>query len=155
MFNAKVKVIKRFERPDIQSAIRKGTESGGKEMADIAISMVRVDSGELKNSIEFTIFDEKTGTVKGKVHTAAIPQAMTLEYGTGIYNELGSSAKITWYVHESMADLSKYNFETVLSKKGLFYKVYGAHPHPYMKPAFDAAKDFVVQSVADEIRKLL
>ena len=75
-------------------------------MADIAISMVRVDSGELKNSIEFTIFDEKTGTVKGKVHTAAIPQAMTLEYGTGIYNELGSSAKIPWYVHESMADLS-------------------------------------------------
>lgn len=30
-------------------------------MADIAISMVRVDSGELKDSIEFTIFDEKRG----------------------------------------------------------------------------------------------
>ena len=44
---------------------------------------------------------------------------------------------------------------TMIKEKGLFYKVYGAHPHPYMKPAFDAAKDFVVQSVADEIRKLL
>lgn len=124
-------------------------------MANIAISMVRVDSGELKGSIEFTVFDEKTGVVKGKVHTAAIPQAMTLEYGTGVFNTLGSSAKIPWYVHESMADLSKYNIETVLTKNGLFYKMYGAQPHPYMKPAFDAAKDFAVQSVADEIRKLL
>lgn len=155
MFNVKVKVIKKFERPDIQSAIRKGIETGGKEMANIAISMVRVDSGELKGSIEFTVFDEKTGVVKGKVHTAAIPQAMTLEYGTGVFNTLGSSAKIPWYVHESMADLSKYNIETVLTKNGLFYKMYGAQPHPYMKPAFDAAKDFAVQSVADEIRKLL
>ena len=54
-----------------------------------------------------------------------------------------------------MAEFRNDKFETVLSKKGLFYMVYGDHPHPYMKPAFDAAKDFVVQSVADEIRKLL
>lgn len=124
-------------------------------MANTAISMVHINSGELKGSIEFTVFDEKTGVIKGKVHTAAIPQATTLEYGTGVFNTLGSSAKIPWYVHESMANLDKYNFETVTTKSGTFYKLYGAHPHPYMKPAFDATKDFVVQSVADEIRKLL
>lgn len=156
VFSYKVKRISsNWDKIDLTNAILKGVEAGGKEMAQIAIRMVRVDTGELKDSIEFTIFEEKTGKVKGKVYTGSLPQAMTLEFGTGVYNTLGSSAKIPWYVHESMADLSKYGFPTVQTEKGLFYKIRGAQAHSFMKPAFDAGKKYAVEAVAGEIRKML
>ena len=157
VFSYQVKRVRsNWDKIDLAAAITKGIEDGGKEIARIAISMVRVDTGELKDSIEFTIFDTKTNKIRGKVYTGKLPQAMTLEFGTGIYNTLGTSANIPWYVHESMADLSKYNFPTVYSKdKGLFYRIEGAQAHPFMKPAFEAGKNYAVQSVADEIRKML
>lgn len=152
VFSYKVKRIRsNWDKLNLADAMRKGIEEGGKEIAQIAIRMVRVDTGELKDSIEFTIFDEKTNEVKGKVYTGVLPQAMTLEFGTGVYNTLGSSANIPWYVHESMADLSKYNFP----KRGKYYVIHGAQPHPFMKPAFEAGKDYAVNSVANEIRKML
>lgn len=152
VFSYKVKRIRsNWDKLNLADAMRKGIEEGGKEIAQIAIRMVRVDTGELKDSIEFTIFDEKTNEIKGKVYTGVLPQAMTLEFGTGVYNTLGSSANIPWYVHESMADLSKYNF----SKRGKYYVIHGAQAHPFMKPAFEAGKQYAVDSVANEIRKML
>lgn len=152
VFSYQVKRIRsNWDKLNLADAMRKGIEEGGKEIAQIAIRMVRVDSGELKDSIEFTIFDEKTNEIKGKVYTGKLPQAMTLEFGTGVYNTLGSQASIPWYVHESMADLSKYNFP----KRGKYYVIHGAEAHPFMKPAFEAGKQYAVDSVANEIRKML
>lgn len=152
MFNYRIRRISsNWDKLNLTDAIRKGIEEGGKELAQIAIRMVRVDTGELKDSIEFTIFDESTNEIKGKVYTGKLPQAMTLEFGTGVYNTLGAQAKIPWYVHESMADLSKYGF----TKNGEYYVIRGAKAHPFMKPAFEAGKDYTVQAVANEIRKML
>ena len=152
VFSYKVKRIRSsWDKLNLADAMRKGIEEGGKEIAQIAIRMVRVDTGELKDSIEFTIFDEETNEIKGKVYTGVLPQAMTLEFGTGVYNTLGSSANIPWYVHESMADLSKYNFP----KRGKYYVIHGAQAHPFMKPAFEAGKQYAIDSVANEIRKML
>lgn len=145
-------------RDGLREAARRGIEAGAAEIKDIAVRIVRVRSNELKDSIEFSVVNQSNGKVYGAIRTGPLPQAMTLEFGTGNYSVAGTTAdRIPWFVHESMinGDLhEEYGFPVMEGEQGRFYIIHGAKPHPYMKPAFDAGKAFVLDSVVDELLKI-
>lgn len=143
-------------RNGIKEAITRGVTDGGETIKEMAISNVSVNSGELKDSISFEILESDGATVKGAITTGALPQALTLEYGTGEKAETFTTAEnIPWAVHESQIskDMSRYNFDTRETRQGKFYIIYGAAAHPYMRPAFKNGTDYTVNAVAAEVNE--
>lgn len=99
--------------------------------------------------------------IKGRVYTDSkrFPYLVYLEFGTGKYADPeggGSRAKkIPWYVHTSMADLSKYNYQIITMGEEQFYVVWGMHPSPYMRPAAFQERDSNVNAVIEAVYKEL
>lgn len=117
------------------AGIKKATE----ETQKLALQLKRGSN----KGILIELLDTSTNKIKGRVYTDSknFPYLVYLEFGTGIYADPeggGSRAKrIPWYVHVSMADLSRYGYPVYTSPftGEKFYVVAGAHPHPYMRPA--------------------
>lgn len=138
----------------LKNALVKGITEGGETIKEIAASNVNVNSGELRDSINFEIVNSDYASVSGVVKTGALPQAVTLEYGTGEKAEEFTTAKsIPWAVHESQApkDMSKYKFKTRKTEQGIFYIISGASAHPYMRPAFEIGAEYTTNAVADAV----
>ena len=113
--------------------------------------------------IEVQLVDTETNEIKGRVYTDSktYPYLVYLEFGTGIYADPeggGSRAKqIPWYVHVSMADLSKYHYPLYTSPitGEKFWVVSGAHPHPYMRPTAFQMRNKNVETVAKAISEMI
>ena len=100
--------------------------------------------------------------IKGRVYTDVdkFPYLVYLEFGTGLYADEeggGSRAKkIPWYVHTSMADLSKYNYQIYTAPDGeQYYIVYGMKPHPFMRPAGFQSRDSNIELVEKEVSEMI
>lgn len=146
----------------LRGAIPEGIESGlanGGEIVRMNAMSIVLDGHSYNGSLAQSIHYEpgRMGTYKfsGYVKTKALPQATTLEFGTGQYAENGNGSA-PWFVHESQAPgLGQYyNIPHFRSKSGNlteFYYLTGARPHPYMRPAINNKKDEVNIAVKDAV----
>lgn len=141
-----------------KSAI-KGVNQALEETQKFALQLKRgSDKGVL-----IELVNTETNEIKGRVYTDSknFPYLTYLEFGTGIYADPeggGSRAKqIPWYVHISMADLSKYHYPVYTSPitGEKFYVVHGMHPHPYMRPTAFQMRDKNIETVAKAIQEMI
>lgn len=138
----------------IPDGIANGLAIGGEAVRMNAMSIV-LNGHSYNGSLAASIHYEPGEAGIGYVKTGALPQATTLEFGTGAYAENGAGSE-PWFVHESQAPgLSEYyNIPHFRSKNGYeteFYFLVGAHPHPYMRPAANNKKDEVNMAVKDAV----
>lgn len=156
-------------RTALPQMIADGLTSGGEIIRMRAMSNILNEghalTGQLADSIHYTPGRIGTNKVKGYVRTGALPQAKTLEFGTGIYSTQGTGSA-PWFVHEDMApDLALYfsKFKREMPngtlKETPFYRLVGTQPHPYLKPAATMAKndvrDAMIAIVSSELREVL
>ena len=153
----------------IPGAIAKGLSDGGEVVRMSAMSNILNEghglTGTLADSIHYKEGPIGKYKVRGYVRTGSLPQAITLEYGTGIFTTKGTGSA-PWFVHRDQApDLGIYwNLFSWIDDAGKthnteFYRLVGARPHPYMYPAIEKNKDTVNQAVANavasELRRIL
>lgn len=153
----------------IPGAIASGLSDGGEAVRMNAMSNILNEghglTGELADSIHYEEGFVGKNKVKGYVKTGALPQATTLEFGTGKYATSGTGSE-PWFVHKDMApDLDMY-FPLYRRQTGNgnyivtdFYRIEGTRPYPYMQPAAENTKNAVNQAVANavsrELRRIL
>jgi hypothetical protein len=158
--------LKRFYKKmdKLIKELPKGVESGVKmaleDTKNLAIQIK--GSGKSNQGILVEIIDRDKNEITGRVYTDVkkFPYLVYLEYGTGLYADPeggGSRAKkIPWFVHVSMADLSRYNYQIYTAPDGeQFYIVYGMHPRPYMRPAGFQSRDANLDKVQEQIYETL
>ena len=144
-------------RGAIPDGIANGLANGGELVRMNAMSNILNEghglTGALANSIHYKEGRKGVNKVTGYVRTGALPQASTLEFGTGIYAENGSGSA-PWFVHKDEApDLGIY-FDLYTRPDGTkteFYRMVGARPHPYLRPAAQNKKDEVNRAVKDAV----
>lgn len=149
----------------IPGAVASGLADGGESVRMNAMSNILNEghglTGELADSIHYEEGNISKNKVTGYVKTGALPQATTLEFGTGIYATSGTGSS-PWFVHKDMApDLGLY-FPLYRRPNGTvtdFYRIEGTRPYPYMQPAAENTKDTVNRAVANavgrELRRIL
>lgn len=89
-----------------------------------AVARAATDSGYLKESIDYKMFD---GGLSGVVSVGA-DYAIYVEFGTGIYATRGSSAKKIPWVYKNAW--------------GEFVTTYGSPAQPFWLPAMDAGEAY-------------
>jgi len=144
-------------RGAIPDGIANGLANGGELVRMNAMSNILNEghglTGDLAASIRYKEGRKGVNKVTGYVVTGALPQASTLEFGTGIYAENGNGSA-PWFVHKDEApDLGIYYplFTREDGTKTEFYRMIGAHPHPYLRPAAQNKKDEVNRAVKDAV----
>lgn len=146
---------------NLQESTIKGVNEALESTQRLALQLKRGSN----KGILIELADLNTGEIKGRVYTDSknFPYLVYLEFGTGIYADPeggGTRAKkIPWYVHTSMADLSRYGYELVTYGGESFYVVYGMRPHPYMRPAgfqnIDTSLDIIQKAIVDMIKEAI
>ena len=134
--------IHRIGGPAGEQIIKAGVSRGTKIVQSEAKLLVPTNSGRTRNSIR-----TKVDGLKGSVYTNE-PSAVFVEFGTGSVgasNHGGISPNVRpsyrntpWWFHESMVEggyLSAYNFFTIDTPVGKFYKTEGQAAQPFMYPA--------------------
>lgn len=150
-------------RAALPEMVADGLKDGGEVIRMRAMSNILNEghglTGALANSLHYKAGRVGPNKVRGYVRTGALPQAKTLEFGTGIYSTQGTGSP-PWFVHEDMApDLALYfsKFKREMPNGTLqetpFYYLVGTQPHPYLKPAATATKDEVNEAVRTAVRK--
>ena len=161
----KVKVIRKKRgleklRQKLPEALKKGVSTAAEQTQKLAVQFAH---GSAKDGIQIRVIDMGTFEVKAEIYTD-FPFAAFLEYGTGIHMEDNPLGHIPgsagergepWFVHEDMADLSRYHFPVLDTPAGRFYLIRGTHAHPYMRPAAFQGRDESVKAVAEAIRGML
>lgn len=139
-------------------ALESGINAALEDTQKLAVKFSR---GRVADSIQIELIDRYTFEVKGRVFTTS-PFAAFLEWGTGIHMEENPLGHIPgsagergepWFVHESMADLSKYRFPVIDTPDGKFYVIRGTRAHPYMKPAAFQGREQSVKDVLNALRE--
>lgn len=150
-------------RAALPEMIADGLKDGGEIVRMRAMSNILNEghglTGALADSLRYDPGRVGRNKVNGYVRTGALPQAKTLEFGTGIYSTQGTGSP-PWFVHEDMApDLALYftkykrEMPNGTLKQTQFYYLVGAQPHPYLKPAATATKNEVNEAVRVAVRK--
>lgn len=146
----------------LPDAAKIGVEKATESTKQLAVKFSR---GRVADGIEMKIevVDANTFEVKGTVYTTS-PFSAFLEWGTGKFmspNPLGhipgsaGDRGEPWFVHEDMADLSRYNFPTLQTPAGMYYIIEGTKPHPFMRTAAFENRDKNVQAVLDSLREMI
>ena len=150
-------------RAALPEMIADGLKDGGEIVRMRAMSNILNEghglTGALADSLRYDPGRVGRNKVNGYVRTGALPQAKTLEFGTGIYSTQGTGSP-PWFVHEDMApDLALYfsKFKREMPngtlKETPFYYLVGTQPHPYLKPAATTTKNEVNEAVRAAVRK--
>lgn len=150
-------------RAALPEMIADGLADGGEIVRMRAMSNILNEghgrTGALADSIHYKPGRVGVNKVKGYVMTKAIPQAITLEFGTGMYATTGTGSP-PWFVHEQMAPgLAEYfphhkrEREDGSFVETPFFYMLGAQPHPYLKPAATTTKNDVNEAVRVAVRK--
>ena len=150
-------------RAALPEMIADGLKDGGEIVRMRAMSNILNEghglTGALADSLRYDPGRVGRNKVNGYVRTGALPQAKTLEFGTGIYSTQGTGSP-PWFVHEDMApDLALYfsKFKREMPngtfKETPFYYLVGTQPHPYLKPAATSTKNEVNEAVRVAVRK--
>jgi len=141
----------------LPKGVKKGVQSALESTQKVAIQIK--PQGKSNEGILVEVLEGEE--IKGRVYTDSkrFPYLVYLEFGTGKYADPeggGSRAKkIPWYVHTSMADLSKYNYQIITMGEEQFYVVWGMHPSPYMRPAAFQERDNNVDAVRQSVYEVL
>lgn len=85
-------------------------------------------SGELRRSITSKVI-RLGNRIEGVVFTP-LEYAPYVEFGTGLFAENGGRTDVPWVYR---------------ADNGEFYSTYGQHPHPFMRPAFNANRARVIE----------
>lgn len=145
----------------LPKALYQGIDKVCEQTSKLAIIQAPENTGRLKSSIKYEVVDVASGEVKGRIYSDIniAPYALWVNYGTGVYaeGEGGSRAeKIPWFVHESMANLSNYGFQTWTAPTGdMYYIIYGIHATHFMDSAEFIMRKDNVNAVINEIKALL
>lgn len=146
---------------NLPNAMYKGINEALDQTSRLVIIQAPEDTGNLKSSIKYEILDRTTMEVKGRVFSDIniAPYALWVNYGTGIYAEgegRSRAERIPWFVHESMADLSKYGYQTWTAPTGdMFYIVYGQHATHFMDSAEFIMRDDNINAVVRQIKAIM
>lgn len=96
-----------------------------------AVSMVAVNTGNLKQSISYQVDERELAGYVG----ASAEYAVYVEFGTGEFAENGQGRKGGWFYKDP---------------KGEWSFTYGMDPQPFLRPAFRQSKA-QVQALAKEV----
>lgn len=131
------------------------------QVKNTAKELAPKDTGALRRSIHRKTID-KGNVIEGIVYTP-LEYAPYVEYGTGLFAEGGGGAGGYWvYVRNSDSTSSKpskrYTLEeakqvvAIMRSKGLD-AVYtnGQHPQPFMRPALEQNKDFIMRTLKEAL----
>jgi len=127
---------------------------------------VGAGGGELRESIFYAV-QEQGDTVTGTCYTNKA-HGIFVEFGTGPKGQAdhaGISPEVAvsyrqdpWWIHESQIDVATveyYNFLSIETKVGKFYRSEGQAAQPFMYPALANNIEDVEKIIADELRRLL
>jgi HK97 gp10 family phage protein len=131
-----VKLIRKQHKsyPEIFKAINKNfLPKAGTAVQETAVKLAPVDTSNLKTRINFKVKGDSV------IIGTNVEYAPYVEYGTGIYAEGGGGRKTPWvYFHE------KYGF---VRTKGMVAR-------PFLRPALDRNRKFLVALWADMYKKV-
>lgn len=121
---------------DINDAVRRGVEIGGKIIQSECKAQCPVDTGELRDSITEQTSGGNLSYVSEIGPTA--DYGIYVEMGTGIYATGGAGRQDPWRYQDA---------------HGQWHTTRGQPPQPYMEPGFEAAKGEAREALEAEIRK--
>lgn len=164
MIDIKIKGLGKLNRKldniakGLPKALQSGISEAIKNTYEAVYRVCPVDTGETRDSIKYEVSDIKSGMVSGRVWSDS-EIAVYLNFGTGIYaeGEGGSRAeKIPWFVHVSMADLSKYGYKIYTAPDGeQYYIVYGMHATHFFDNTAFQRRDLNIEDVTKAISEYL
>ena len=108
-------------------------------------ALVPVNTGELRNSIQLKIAEEKDGVITSTVGTN-VYYAPYIEYGTGKVGEATNTQKGTNYRQTPWI---------YCDEDGTFHYTEGQAAQPFMYPGFNQNKGLIKQNLKSDIRKLI
>ena len=134
MLDVKVVRIRQTNYPEVFKAINRNfLPKAGIEVQREAVRLVPTDDGILKGSIKYKIRGDQVSVGTN------IEYAPYVEYGTGIHAEGGGGRKTPW---------------VYFSEKYGFVKTVGMVAQPYLRPALDNNRKFLVKLWADTYNKV-
>ena len=117
--------------PRMGDALEAALAAGGLIVSNAAKANCAQRTGTLARSIVVTTA-AKNQTSCRVVVGPQVNYGIYVEYGTGIYAEAGNGRKTPWVYRGA---------------DGRFYRTVGMRPRPYMRPAFDANRARVVETI--------
>jgi len=116
--------------------IRYGLERAGMVIEGPAKDKCPVDTGRLRGSITVEVAEESPTRMSVAVGTN-VDYAADIEYGTGIHAENGQGRKTPW---------------TYKGADGHFRRTSGNVPQPFLRPAWDEAKDDAAEELVGAVQ---
>lgn len=108
-------------REEMEDWVKKGIAKTTQMIYNTAVALAPVDTGFLKESIDFMY---KDGGFTGVVSVGS-EYAIFIEYGTGIYSVNSRAKKIPWSYQDA---------------DGEWHTTYGMPAQPFWNPAIDAGR---------------
>jgi HK97 gp10 family phage protein len=148
------KIVKGMDK-----SAKEGVQNALKSTQRLALQIKPSGSGQSDQGVLIELMEGNE--IKGRVYTdsSKFPYLVYLEFGTGLYADPeggGSRAKkIPWYVHTSMADLSRYGYQVITMGEEQFYVVWGMKAHPFMRPAGFQNRDTNIELLEKEISDMI
>lgn len=125
-------LINKLKQINIQS-VNKGLEKSGLLVEGTAKELCPVDDGQLRQSINSKVIDNKNASIGTNVEYAPY-----VHQGTGIYAKNGDGRKTPWSYKD---------------EKGEWHTTRGQQPNPFLERALDSNRDKIIRIFQEEIRR--
>ena len=125
-------LINKLKQINIQS-VNKGLEKSGLLVEGTAKELCPVDDGQLRQSINSKVIDNKNASIGTNVEYAPY-----VHQGTGIYAKNGDGRKTPWSYKD---------------EKGEWHTTRGQQPNPFLERALDSNRDKIIKIFQEEIRR--
>lgn len=125
-------LINKLKQINIQS-VNKGLEKSGLLVEGTAKELCPVDDGQLRQSINSKVIDNKNASIGTNVEYAPY-----VHQGTGIYAKNGDGRKTPWSYKD---------------EKGEWHTTRGQQPNPFLERALDLNRDKIIKIFQEEIRR--
>ena len=124
-------LINKLKQINIQS-VNKGLEKSGLLVEGTAKELCPVDDGQLRQSINSKVIDNKNASIGTNVEYAPY-----VHQGTGIYAKNGDGRKTPWSYKD---------------EKGEWHTTRGQQPNPFLERALDNERNKIIKIFREEIR---
>lgn len=138
-------------KEEIRKAIIAGLYEGGGEILSQVIRNTRVDTGQLKNSWQCKVDEDKLEATIG----SPLENAIWEEFGTGEYALNGDGRKGGWYVPaEELSAKAKTKMQKRIIKGKEFYFTKGKKPSRALSSAFTAKKRVAEKAIKRKLKEM-